>query len=398
MSSLNVRLVLLLGALACGGHQAAPAVTVSPSAPDGPANPQAEAVWRTVLENFTRRAIRSEADLDRRVASDFGGGPPGRSRIVLMLRQSPDSAPYNRAWLDSLVRDRVVDGTCAAAVPNDCPDSGMTSFLSLSNPQVVDDTTATVMVTDVGTDPAACRRHAGTIMTGDEEMQVDLRRRGAWVVTDAAFVMGGTGSCGDTPAEQQRMARLGREDSLLQRTSSPVAGTYRVVLYLGSGDSSILFARTKVHPDCCGIRERRRGDASSDEYRPILGYYLSVCVATSLSDLGTPCPDAFSQTMWAVSVEPVSANGDSSVWRGEVDPLVEVNHFDPREAVRQGARDLFHASEDLRDPSWYFMPGRWITYRDGRARFTWTLTRGTALAFKVVADRISAQSIDNAAH
>lgn len=396
MTHSRVRLVVLLGALACGGHQAAPVVIVRPSAPDGSANPRSEAVWRTVLENFTRRAIRSEADLDRRVASDFGGGPPGRSRIVLMLRQSPDSAPYRRAWLDSLVSDRVVDGTCAATAPNDCPDSGMTSFLSLGNPQFIDDTSATVDVSDVGTDPAACRRHAGTIMTGDEDMRVDVRRRGSWVVTNAAFVMGGTGFCGETPAEQQRMARLGREDSLLQRTSSPVAGTYRVVLYLGSGDSSVLFARTKIHPDCCGIRERRRGEGSSDEYRPILGYYLSVCVATSLSDLGTRCPDAFSQTMWAVSVDPVSANSDSSVWRGEIEPLVEVHHFDARESVRQGAKDLYRASEELRDPSWYFMPGTWITYRDGRARFTWTLTRGATLAFKVVADRLSTQSIENA--
>ena len=386
---------LLLAVFAC---RAAPAPQAEPSPTpitliDGPSNARAEGVWRTVLENFKSRAIRSEADLQGRVSSAFGGGKPKRSRIVLMARPGPAPAPYHRAWLDGLVADTVIDGWCGAGTPDACPDSGTTSFLNLADPQFEDDSSASVMVSDVGMDPTACRRHAGATMTGDEQMRVELRRRGAWEVVNARFVIGGSGFCGFTPTEQQRMARLDHEESLLRQIASPVAGTYRVILHFGAtGDSSVLFMRTQVHPDCCGLRRTARA-RNDDRYHPLVGYYLSGRAATSVERLGEDS-SAYPMRFWAVSMKPVAILGDSSVWRGEIDPLGEVNQLDPRAAVRLEARGLFKVSEDLRDSAWYFLPGLFVLHSDGRVHFYWRENRGQELVYDVVADRISSTVIN----
>lgn len=142
------------------------------------------------------------------------------------------------------------------------------------------------------------------------------------------------------------------------------------------------------------IRERRREDVARDDYRPILGYDLATCSATSVDSipktfLSRPCL----QTYYTVSNVPILAAPDSTLWHGELDPLVEVTFLDPRPRVQHEARNLFGASEELRDPDWYYMPGSWVTYGDGRVRHIWKVMQGPHLIYEVRADRISRKTL-----
>lgn len=194
------------------------------------------------------------------------------------------------------------------------------------------------------------------------------------------------------------MARLQREDSLLRANPSPVAGTYRVTIVFESGDSSVVFTRTETHP-MSSIRSRRRDDAADDEDRPIIGYYLATCSAASVDSIPPefgPCL----QSYYAVSVDPIVVTSDSTVFHGEVDPLVEVTFLDSRAALRKQAHDLFGAGEgdDARDPQWYYMPGTWIVYADRRVRHDWTVMQGPRLAYRVRAERISTETLRSHSH
>jgi len=188
------------------------------------------------------------------------------------------------------------------------------------------------------------------------------------------------------------MARLEREDSLLRETISPVAGTYRVTIVFGSGDSSVLFTRTELHPTS-SLRSRRSEDAGGDEYRPIVGYYLATCSAASVDSIPPQFSGLCLQSYYAVSLQAIVKTPDSTVWHGEVDPLVEVTFLDPRATVRNEAHHLFGVSEEARDPEWYFMPGTWAVYNDHRVRHDWTVKDGRQLVYQVRAERISVQTL-----
>lgn len=176
------------------------------------------------------------------------------------------------------------------------------------------------------------------------------------------------------------------EDERVRSRASPLAGTYRVVVVFGSGDSSVVYARTERSP-MSTVRSRRRDGEGDDS---IVGYYLMSQYAASARDL--PLDDRRRNTSYhAVSLLPVLESRDSSVWRGSVNPLVEVTFLDPRPAVRVQARALFGAGDEGRDSLWYYFPGKWITYPDGHARFEWKAGVGRDTYF-VRAERISLET------
>jgi hypothetical protein len=312
--------------------------------------------------------------------------------IVLMTRPRRNHPNFSSQFLDRLVRNGVVAGLCGARDASACPDSITTSFLHLSKPRVRGDS-ATQDVWDEALNPAACRAKAGASMGGVSQVQFTLARDGAgWRVVRRSPGLAGSTVCGSSPEEEAYKARWQRELATLRSVRSPMAGTYRVVVTFSSGDSSVLYSRTEPRP-MSGIRERRMSDFAHDDFRPIIGYYLAACSAATIEDLPPTYYGKCLQTFYAVSAVPIDGAQADTVWRGEIDPLVEVTFIDPRQRVRDLAHSLFGASEEQRADDWYFLPGRWITAAHRAVRFEWDVKRGNDLLYSVRAERISSKTL-----
>ena len=353
-----------------------------------------EAVWLVVLRSYALHRTPSEGDVTLSTNRLMGTGEQSSSAPIVLWIPSSRSQQYRRVWLDSLVQKRLVRSVCTAPELNACPDSVMTSFLDLMPPDFAGDSSATVVVTDHGTNPAACRAKAGAVMGGFMSMRFEVARdNSGWAIRKRNMEMAGTTVCGFTREEEARMARLEREDSVLREQVSVVAGTYRVVVTFPSRDSSVLLFRTERHP-MSALRDRRRHDVREGNHK-IEGYYLATCAAASVDSL----PKTFSfpclQSYFALSLRPVATTRDSTTWHGDVDPLAEVSRCDPNMVVRAEAESLFGVSERNRDTDWYFMPGMWITYKDGRVRYVWTVMDGAHIAYRVRADRISTETLES---
>lgn len=385
-------LIACAAAIGCAkAQQPRPAPEVAPLR-DASLGLRSEPVWSAVLHAYATRSLRSEGDVTLDANRLTGTGEQrSRPRVVLMAHRGEGSTAFRRAWLNSVVAGGLVDAVCVAPKPEGCPESATSSFLTLDDPQWDSDTAATVQLSDEALNPAACRRHAGASMGGFSGAGVHVRRRAdGWRVVEVSYGLAGSTVCGLSAAEEARMARLQREDSLLRETVSPVAGTYRVTVLFGTGDSSVLFAQTERHP-MSSIRERRLSDLRRERDRPIVGYYLMTRSASTLEELQKP-HGWLPQSYYAVSIAPLAHAQDSTAWHGDVDPLVDVDFLDSRAAVREEAHALYGVGEKTRADDWYFMPGTWLTYPDGRARFAWTVRRDSSLAYVVRAVRISQET------
>jgi hypothetical protein len=175
------------------------------------------------------------------------------------------------------------------------------------------------------------------------------------------------------------------DEARIHLLAPPMAGTYRVVVTFATGDSSVLYARTESRA-MSGIRGRRQEDVSKRN-QPLIGYYFNAYVANSVRDLGGD-ESRLHYSYFAASLSPATQSRDSIVWHGELDPLVEITFLDRRAAVRTLARSLFGESEEVRDPSWYYMPGTWVSYSNGRVRYEWIGRRGSTLVYAVRAERL----------
>lgn len=390
-----VRAALLLGvALACG-RASRPTLDRASGVDPTTSSSESEEIWLAILRSYASRAVPTEGDVTLGTNRMMGVGEQGSQASVVLLTGFPADGPrFRSAWLDR-VRHETGVRLCDAAQIDACPDSVMTSFLELGVPQFTTDSRATVAVTDHGLNPWACRRKTGAVMGGVMWWQFELARNDqAWTVVKKKMNMGGTTFCGFSPEEEARMARVNREDSLLRANPSPVAGTYRVTIVFESGDSSVVFTRTEAHP-MSSIRDNRRPDPGDDEVRPIVGYYLATCSAASIDSIPAEFSGLCLQSYYAVSIEPIAVASDSTLFHGEVDPLVEVTFLDSRAAVRTEAHDVFGASEaeGARNSQWYFMPGTWIVYADRRVRHDWTVMQGPRLAYRVRAELVSTETL-----
>ncbi len=174
----------------------------------------------------------------------------------------------------------------------------------------------------------------------------------------------------------------------LRRIDPPIVGTYRVVVDFVGIDSSVVYMRTapraasRLH---AWTRTELRNDGAA------IGYYLRAD--------GAPTPDAFANGpdvatdgFFAIALEPISETADSTVWRGDFDIMRAVLRLEGRPVVRDEAARLARRWDELRDPEWYFLPGYWIKYRDGRVRFEWEGRRGDRVVVTMRAERISLTS------
>jgi hypothetical protein len=356
-----------------------------------------EATWLAVLAKYAEGGTASEGDITLSANRITGSGEQrDRAPIVLMTSADGKQPRYRREWLEELLRTGTVTAVCDARQAADCPDSVTTSFLRLSDPDIRGDS-ATIDVSDEAMNPTACRRKAGATMGGLMTTRFTLARNGAvWRIVKQTMGLAGTTVCGFTPDEEAHTARQEREDSLLRAAASPMAGTYKVTITFASGDSSVLYSRTESHP-MSAIRARRQWDVSSDQYRPVLGYYLPACTAATVDSLPPTFYGRCLQSYYAVSVAPVIDSAANTIWHGDVDPLVEVTFIDRRPQIRHLARSLFGAREASESTDWYYMPGQWVTTARGDVRFEWSASSGTEVVYSVRAERISRKTLQSQA-
>ncbi len=89
---------------------------------------------------------------------------------------------------------------------------------------------------------------------------------------------------------------------------------------------------------------------------------------------------------------PLAHRGDSTDWRGDVEPLAAAAATAASPAIARRIRALLLVPEEDRDPRWYYLPGRWTLHSDGRCRYLWKAQRGGVWQYTVEAERLSADS------
>jgi len=268
----------------------------------------------------------------------------------------------------------------------------ITTFLTLGDPVHLGGDSVSVSVDESAVNPADCRR---TETLGGSEMwdMLLVGRDTSWAVVPghAGMMIGSTWSCGNPPpAEQARRSRIAREDSVVWRTPSPVAGTYRFVVRLPNRDSVVVFSRTETYP-MEPFRAWKEHDVSKEGV-PITGYNLMADCAlgdTSLSeraarDLRTGVITCYH----SVSVAPVLTSTDSTVWRGDPDAAGSAWILEQHTAMEPELHAIL--VDDPADSNVYYMPGYWIVYRNGRVRFRRVIHDSTgAVLATVTGERVS---------
>ena len=159
------------------------------------------------------------------------------------------------------------------------------TFLTLGDPVHLGGDTVSVSVDESAVNPADCRR---TETLGGSELwdMLLIGRDTSWAVVPghSGMMMGSTWSCGSPPPEEQaRRSRIAREDSVVYRTPSPIAGTYRFVVTLANGSAITVYSRTEAHP-MEPFRAWKENDVSKEGV-PITGYNLMADCAIEESAL-----------------------------------------------------------------------------------------------------------------
>ena len=353
-------------------------------------------VWEAVLRLFGARVRGGEAAILSEVARDFGQniGPvrSGPLSLVLMAERAPGLQPYDSAWLGSLVERRLVGEVCRASKAENCPDTVVSTFLSMSDPYLVRGDTFGVHVGEVALNPGQCRRSRMLVGSDDEDRFVVLTDTTTQIVSRSGGIyMSGSGFCGHLPPDEQaRVDRINAEDSVVRSRPSPIAGTYRFVVTLANGSAVTVYSRTEAYP-MGPFRAWKEHDVSKPGV-PITGYNLMADCAIQESALALKAQRSLKREVvtcyHSVSVAPWLNTADSTVWRG--DPEAALAAWILWQHSSLGADLRKAASDDPADSSVYYMPGYWIVYRDGRVRFRRVTHDATgAVIATVTGERIS---------
>src|SRR5215469_5598566 len=215
--------VLLTAALSCGGASppAAPPAPLAGATPrfdlfggvrhgDSVSLAAREHIWEAILGVYAARQTGGEADILSRVGRDFGHdeGPVHRGPSSLVLLSARDTAlrPYPSEWLSTLTQRGLIREVCSAHTLAECPDTVITTFLTLGDPVHLGGDSVSVSVDESAVNPADCRR---TETLGGSEMwdMLLVGRDTSWAVVPghAGMMIGSTWSCGNPPpAEQAR--------------------------------------------------------------------------------------------------------------------------------------------------------------------------------------------------
>lgn len=267
----------------------------------------------------------------------------------------------------------------------------MSTYVQLALPTFLADTVARIRVVDIALNPAACRGELGFghFFGGEMETELELRlRRSHWTIVTRSMISHATTVCSRlTPEEQERGDRIAAEDSAMRSTPSPIAGTWRYVIRLPSGDSAVIFSRTQQHP-MTSLRAWRRDDVSSDTILPINGYTLmAVC---TLSEGGLPLSYGGGRATTcyhSASAMAVSSSEDSATYRG--DSSAELAAWIALQGQPIASELRTALTESARDSMAYYLPGYWTTYSNGNARFDWTISKDGRVLAVVSGRRVS---------
>lgn len=360
------------------------------SGPEG--TPRATAaIWIAVLERISHSGARSEAGTIVETSRLLGADDePDTPPVVLLLAPS-DSTLSSQAVADLLSR-RVVDGVCREADAFACPDTTLTSYLTFSSPHFATETSATVSVEDRGLNPTACRSVMGLWYTGFVERTYFLHSaKERWSVDSVVGVMSGSGACGHRlPAEQAAYDQMEAEDSVVEATPVPIAGTYRFEFRLPSGEADSVYCRTARYP-----HETLRGwrlDDVTERDLPIAGYYVRSICSLERDSLEASFKSRASMPLnFSVSWLPVLSSADSVMWRGDSEAQSAIYVLRDDEPFLQRLRASI--SDEGRDPDAYFMPGWWTSYPDGRVTFVWKSVRDGMPMFSIRGERISLETL-----
>jgi hypothetical protein len=361
-------------------------------------DPRVEAIWSAVLQHYNSTGGRSEARDVIAVDSILDHTPrgPNPQRVLLMPAASRRLVSAN--WLRSVLARRIVARVCPAESTGDCPDTVMTDFLILSIPQDSEPTVATVRVSNVTTNPAACRDTLGPSYGSSENFTYYTRLiAGAWQVEVDPMSLHGSSVCGHWPSAQQAIVdRRAREDSTVLARAFPLAGTYRLEVTDQAGDSASIYCRSAPGLNSV-IRARRRADAG-DNTVPIAGYYVKAVCGFSLDSL--PRTRAWTSgtvdVYFAASVDPVFDSADSTVWRGETEAELAVWLLRKDKSFQ----DRLHQYLDdrTRDPDWYYMAGYWTRLPGQTVTFRWDSIRGGATLLTIRGEKVSGETLDTESH
>jgi hypothetical protein len=143
-----------------------------------------------VLAEYSLHEFPTEGDLVLKTIRTFGSDvDPNRTPTpIVVLAALADSS-----WANSLPERGLADGVCYSEVQA-CPDSILSTFLTLRSPEARGDSSWAVHVHEVGTNPTICRSEGMFLGTMDREFIVEVRRE-SWRVQGIEFRGGSSGFC-----------------------------------------------------------------------------------------------------------------------------------------------------------------------------------------------------------
>jgi len=126
--------------------------------PDGPARPEQQAVWEGILRQYRDRRVHTSGDVMKSLQAFFRLNEGGRAPTYLLWIRDSQLPPFNREWGQEMIRQRLLDGVCAATRPADCPQRELVTYISLGEPQQFRENEREVHTYEAALNPTTCTR------------------------------------------------------------------------------------------------------------------------------------------------------------------------------------------------------------------------------------------------
>jgi hypothetical protein len=150
---------------------------------DSARNAQWQPVWEAALRYYRARRGETEADRARRahvsMGIESGASDSGKAPIVLFATRQHPLSPYDTTWLEYVRALNLVAGVCSAPRIDLCADTLLTTYLSLDDPFLGAEDTATVWVWETALNPVVCRTRDAIVDTQVVTLRL-VRIAGEW--------------------------------------------------------------------------------------------------------------------------------------------------------------------------------------------------------------------------
>jgi hypothetical protein len=193
-----------------------------------------------------------------------------------------------------------------------------------------------------------------------------------------------------------RMARYQLEESRVNAIRSPLAGTYRFVIALPTGDSLAFFARTeqRAHSSMQTLMAHEEVALGPDSIPHSVGYEISAQLASIVAELDTMNRRSeramVTEGGFSIVEQPLSSTSGTTVWQGSAN-LISAGALltrDPRmTAELRKVDDVMMEMHNKRELS--YAPGRFIRDATGAVRYEMSITRNGTPIVSILGQRIS---------